>query len=181
MASIAPSTPTTPSYFPEYGIASMWEPVATGASTASLPILHKGNRGGGMVKDIWGYTTEIAKHLSQRNEEKRWYCELWYSKLLLPKKKKIPSMNADILERNFTTLTKRPKIWKMTGKENTNSQLDYPFWKTQYHIDSALQVAVRIMAFSQKMQYTTLYTHNMIFFFHFDDMSIWTQLQELKL
>lgn len=42
------------------------------------------------------------------------------------KKKKIPSMNADILERNFTTLTKRPKIWKMTGKENTNCQLDYP-------------------------------------------------------
>lgn len=35
MASIAPNTPTTPSYLPEYGIASMWEPVATGVSSAS--------------------------------------------------------------------------------------------------------------------------------------------------
>jgi len=35
MASIAPKTPTTPSYFPEYGIASIWEPVATGARSGS--------------------------------------------------------------------------------------------------------------------------------------------------
>lgn len=40
MASIAPKTPTTPSYFPEYGIASIWEPVATAASSGSWPSLH---------------------------------------------------------------------------------------------------------------------------------------------
>lgn len=181
MASNAPSTPVTPSYFPEYGMASMWEPVATEASSASLPILHKGNRGGSMVKDSWGYKTEIVKHLSQRNEEKRWYCELWYSKLVLPKKKKkFPSMNTDIHDRNFITATKRT-VWKGTGKENNNCQLDYPLWRKQYHLESALQVAVRIMALSQKMQYTTLYTRNMIFFFNSDNMSIWTQLPELKL
>lgn len=39
IASMAPNTPTTPSYFPEYGIASIWEPVETGASSGSEPTL----------------------------------------------------------------------------------------------------------------------------------------------
>lgn len=44
MASIAPKTPTTPSYFPEYGMASMWEPVATAPSSGSEPSLYTGNQ-----------------------------------------------------------------------------------------------------------------------------------------
>lgn len=44
IASIAPKTPTTPSYFPEYGIASMWEPVATAESSGLEPSLHTGNQ-----------------------------------------------------------------------------------------------------------------------------------------
>ena len=39
MASIAPNTPTTPSYFPEYGIASICDPVAIAATEESLPSL----------------------------------------------------------------------------------------------------------------------------------------------
>lgn len=43
MASIVPNMPTTPSYFPEYGIASVREPVETetGASSVLEPVLQK--------------------------------------------------------------------------------------------------------------------------------------------
>jgi len=44
MASMAPKTPRTPSYFPEYGMASTCEPVATAASSGSRPSLHKAIR-----------------------------------------------------------------------------------------------------------------------------------------
>jgi hypothetical protein len=39
IASIAPKTPTTPSYFPEYGIASVWEPVAIAGNSEFVPSL----------------------------------------------------------------------------------------------------------------------------------------------
>ena len=39
MASIAPKTPTTPSYFPEKGIASICDPVAIAETEESLPSL----------------------------------------------------------------------------------------------------------------------------------------------
>jgi hypothetical protein len=39
IASRAPRTPTTPSYLPENGMASTWEPVATAPRPASEPTL----------------------------------------------------------------------------------------------------------------------------------------------
>lgn len=58
MASIAPKTPTTPSYFPEYGIASIWEPVATAARSGSSPSLNTKVRWG-LVKDTETAITKI--------------------------------------------------------------------------------------------------------------------------
>ena len=37
MASRPPSTPTVPSYMPAWGMASMWEPVATAGRSGSVP------------------------------------------------------------------------------------------------------------------------------------------------
>lgn len=69
MASIAPKTPTTPSYFPEYGMASMCEPVATAASSGSRPSLknaikrNRRLRGSHVLDDPVKYQREYYKNI----------------------------------------------------------------------------------------------------------------------